>query len=223
MTTINFFNPNQMPVLPHTIRRLMIFIDHSYVYRNTQDRDVRVNHRDLVNFLANDAVEQYSLQRVTLYGSIDRSVTPEKVRMQENTYRMFSRFPKFDIQIYDLKVNYNNKGEFAGKKEKCVDCALVTGLVKYACKGAFDTAIIVGGDEDFVPAVKEVVDQGLEVIIAAFEGACAEKLINQALGYISLTDNLDTFTEKKTYPTSSNTSPLNQPQKNPVRIAYNIP
>lgn len=212
-----------MPIISNPNRRLMIFIDHSYVHRNIKDRNIRIDHKNLVDFLANDAVEKYSLQRVTLYGSIDRSATPEKVRMQENIYRMFSRFPKFDTQIFDLKVNYNNNGEFTSKKEKCVDCALVTGLVKYACKGAFDTAILVGGDEDFVPAVKEVVDQGLEVIIAAFNGACSDKLINHALGYISLTDNLNSFAEEKIYPTSSNTAPLNQPRNIPVRIAYNIP
>jgi len=186
----------------------MIFIDNPYVYRYVKSRNIKISHKKLVDYLTFNAVDKYSLERVTIYGSIDRSTSPEKIRTQENFYRMLGRLPKFDVQLFDLKVYHDSKGEFVSKKEKCVDCALVTGLVKYAIRGTFDTAIVVAGDEDFIPAVREVIDQGLEVIIAAFDGACAEKLIYHALGYLSLTDNLNAFTENGNNSNPTYVSPL---------------
>ena len=63
--------------------------------------------------------------------------------------------------------------------EKGVDAALVTDLLSLAWQRAYDVAVLVSGDSDYIPAVEYVQSQGLKVINAAWtahghqlQGAC---------------------------------------------------
>lgn len=63
--------------------------------------------------------------------------------------------------------------------EKGVDAALVTDLLSLAGQRAYDVAVLVSGDADYIPAVEYVQSQGLKVINAAWSaqghdlrGAC---------------------------------------------------
>ncbi|HWQ67096.1 MAG TPA: NYN domain-containing protein [Methanospirillum sp.] len=179
----------------HVAPRLMVFIDQSYLYYCRREKDITINYLDLADFLTLDTGVKYALQRVILYGSINESLDPQKVAGQEKFYQMVSKYPKFDVQLFPIRLRRNQNGEVIGKAEKCVDCAIATGLVKYALLGAYDTAILISGDEDLVPPVREVVDQGLEVIVAAFDDTYSDKLRSEALGFISMTKNQPAFTQ----------------------------
>jgi uncharacterized LabA/DUF88 family protein len=48
-------------------------------------------------------------------------------------------------------------------KAKQVDIALATCMVAGACDGDFDVAVLVAGDEDYVPAIEEVKRRGKKV------------------------------------------------------------
>lgn len=50
-------------------------------------------------------------------------------------------------------------------KQKYVDVFLSVDLVKLACKGVIDKAIIVSGDSDFVPAIKVAKEEGVVTIL----------------------------------------------------------
>lgn len=52
--------------------------------------------------------------------------------------------------------------------EKGVDAALVTDLLSLAWQRAYDVAVLVSGDADYIPAVEYVQAQGLKVINAAW-------------------------------------------------------
>lgn len=63
--------------------------------------------------------------------------------------------------------------------EKGVDAALVTDLLSLAWQRAYDVAVLVSGDADYIPAVEYVQSQGLKVVNAAWsahghqlQGAC---------------------------------------------------
>lgn len=63
--------------------------------------------------------------------------------------------------------------------EKGVDAALVTDLLSLAWQRAYEVAVLVSGDSDYIPAVEYVQNQGLKVINAAWaahghelQGAC---------------------------------------------------
>jgi uncharacterized LabA/DUF88 family protein len=53
-------------------------------------------------------------------------------------------------------------------RSKGVDAALVTDLLSLAWQRAYDVAVLVSGDADYIPAVEYVQAQGLKVINAAW-------------------------------------------------------
>lgn len=54
--------------------------------------------------------------------------------------------------------------------EKGVDTAIVTDLFSLAWQNAFDVAVIVSSDADFVPAAIRLQERGLKIVNAAWGG-----------------------------------------------------
>lgn len=59
---------------------------------------------------------------------------------------------------------------FVGKPEKGVDSSIVTDMLSLAWQQAYDIAVLVSSDADFVPAVTKIQEGGLKVINAAWTG-----------------------------------------------------
>src|SRR5215475_5160427 len=78
--------------------------------------------------------------------------------------------------------------------EKRVDTRLVADIIQYAAIGAFDAAVLVSGDDDFVPAVEAVNALGRQVWVATWS---AEELSSdlrvRCFGHLHLSDGLATF------------------------------
>jgi hypothetical protein len=78
--------------------------------------------------------------------------------------------------------------------EKRVDTRLVADLIHYAANGAYDAAVLVSGDDDFVPAVEAVNALGKQVWVATWS---ADELSNdlrvRCFGHLHLSDGLATF------------------------------
>ena len=78
--------------------------------------------------------------------------------------------------------------------EKRVDTRLVAELIQYAANGAFDAAVLVSGDDDFVPAVEAVNALGKRVWVATWS---AEELSSdlrvRCFGQLRLSEGLAAF------------------------------
>jgi len=78
--------------------------------------------------------------------------------------------------------------------EKRVDTRLVADLIHYAAIGAFDAAVLVSGDDDFVPAVEAVNALGKQVWVATWS---AEELSTdlrvRCFGHIHLSEGIASF------------------------------
>ncbi|HVQ91878.1 MAG TPA: NYN domain-containing protein [Mycobacteriales bacterium] len=51
-----------------------------------------------------------------------------------------------------------------------MDAAIVTDLLSLAWQNAFDVAVLLSSDADFVPAVERIQEKGLKVINAGWQG-----------------------------------------------------
>jgi hypothetical protein len=84
--------------------------------------------------------------------------------------------------------------EYEYTTEKRVDTRLVADLIHYAAIGAFDAAVLVSGDEDFVPAVEAVNALGRQVWVATWS---AEELSTdlrvRCFGHIHLSEGIGAF------------------------------
>lgn len=85
-------------------------------------------------------------------------------------------------------------GEYEYTTEKRVDTRLVADLIHYAAIGAFDAAVLVSGDDDFVPAVEAVNALGRQVWVATWS---AEELSTglrvRCFGHIHLSEGVASF------------------------------
>ena len=84
--------------------------------------------------------------------------------------------------------------EYEYTTEKRVDTRLVAELIQYAANGAFDAAVLVSGDDDFVPAVEAVNALGKRVWVATWS---AEELSSdlrvRCFGQIHLSEGIPAF------------------------------
>src|SRR5499425_272757 len=84
--------------------------------------------------------------------------------------------------------------DYAYTTEKRVDTRLVADIIQYAAIGAFDAAVLVSGDDDFVPAVEAVNALGKQVWVATWS---AEELSTdlrvRCFGHIHLSDGVASF------------------------------
>lgn len=63
--------------------------------------------------------------------------------------------------------------ETVGRGEKCVDIQLAVEMLHYATvPNAFDMAVILTGDKDFVPALVRTRQKGKEVVICSMKSGC---------------------------------------------------
>lgn len=90
-------------------------------------------------------------------------------------------------------------GEYEYTTEKRVDTRLVADLIHYAANGAYDAAILVSGDDDFVPAVEAVNALGKQVWVATWS---AEELSTdlrvRCFGQIQLSEGIEAFRTDRT-------------------------
>ncbi len=78
--------------------------------------------------------------------------------------------------------------------EKRVDTRLVADIIQYAAIGAFDAAVLVSGDDDFVPAVEAVNSLGKQVWVATWSAEELSKDLRvRCFGQIHLSDGIGAF------------------------------
>lgn len=78
--------------------------------------------------------------------------------------------------------------------EKRVDTRMVAEMIHYAAIGAFDAAVLVSGDDDFVPAVEAVNALGRQVWVATWSADDLSKDLRvRCFGQIHLSEGLGTF------------------------------
>src|SRR2546423_1261232 len=78
--------------------------------------------------------------------------------------------------------------------EKRVDTRLVAELIQYAANSAFDDAVLVSGDDDFVPAVEAVNALGKRVWVATWSAEELSKDLRvKCFGQLRLSDGINAF------------------------------
>jgi hypothetical protein len=84
--------------------------------------------------------------------------------------------------------------EYEYTTEKRVDTRLVAEMIHYAAIGAFDAAVLVSGDDDFVPAVEAVNALGRQVWVATWSADDLSKDLRvRCFGQIHLSEGVGAF------------------------------
>src|SRR3989344_2410360 len=144
--------------------RVSIFIDGSNLYHNLKRHKLKTKFENIISIVSKGRTTSKIFYYTAL---LDEKV--DKVRYL--THRRFldklEKIPKFQIIICHLRKIILSDGsmEFLIKGD---DIHLASDLIAGAFRNEYDEAVIISGDEDFVPAINIVKQQGKKVINAYF-------------------------------------------------------
>jgi uncharacterized LabA/DUF88 family protein len=137
----------------------MVFIDGSNLFGACRQIGFKIDLQKLVDVL----VAGRPLLRPCYYCAI-----PETPGQKQIDFHRMLKYLGFRVVTKTLKSRPSKSGGVSFV-EKGVDVALVTEMLSMAFKNAYDVAILVSGDDDYVGAVEEIKSMGKRVEIASFE------------------------------------------------------
>ena len=90
----------------------------------------------------------------------------EEQEVSSQRQQMFRAMQKINFEVH--------LGSFTGPQEKCVDIALAVDMLHYATvPDAFDVAVLLSGDRDFIPALLRTRQKGKRVAICSMRNSAS--------------------------------------------------
>ena len=149
--------------------KIIIFIDGSNLYHLVKQLcpDEKQINFSFQKFLKK-IVGNRNLVRVYYYNCpLDRNRDNRAYRSQQRFFQKLKEIPNFKLILCRMqKVKINGKIIYQVKED---DIHLAVDMVKLAYNNAYDTAILVSSDGDFVPAINAVQEIGKKVENIGFE------------------------------------------------------
>jgi uncharacterized LabA/DUF88 family protein len=130
--------------------RVSIFIDGSNLYHSLKALDeTKIDFEKLIKELIKNRI----LTNVFYYiASLDIASNEEKYWKHQKFLAELEKIPGFKIVLCTLRKHENKDGTF-GFDVKGDDVYLANDILVGAYENLYDTAILVSGDEDFVPII----------------------------------------------------------------------
>jgi uncharacterized LabA/DUF88 family protein len=150
------------------MERITIFIDNSNIFKGFRKYDVKVDYEKLKNIITKGR----ELHGIFLYEGIVYPINPEKKKW----YKDLSEKSGYLIKTSFDKIAFNDVFE------KKIDIKIAIDVISLAYENAYDTAVLVSGDVDFVPVIKKVKELEKNVEVWAFGYSLANALKEELKG-----------------------------------------
>jgi uncharacterized LabA/DUF88 family protein len=170
--------------------RVAIFIDGSNLYHSLRNSKVKeIDFQKLIKFL----VKERLLIGVFYYNApLDISIDENKYWEMQRFFEMLRKLPGFNV-ILCRRKKYTKEDGTLGFEMKGDDVHLAIDMVSGAYENLYDTAIIVSGDEDFVPLIKKLQKLRKRVENAYFTKSSSNALKNSSNYSICLNPVMEQF------------------------------
>ncbi|MFX0032133.1 MAG: NYN domain-containing protein [Candidatus Hodarchaeota archaeon] len=142
--------------------RIIIFVDNSNIFKGFRKYNIKADYEKLKSLITKDR----KLEGIFLYEGAIYPLSPEKKKWYEDL-RVKSGF---NIKISFDKITLNEAFE------KKVDIKIAIDIISLAYENAYDTAVLVSGDGDFIPVIKKVKELDKKIEIWAFRYSLANAL-----------------------------------------------
>jgi uncharacterized LabA/DUF88 family protein len=150
--------------------KVIVFIDGSNHYHIT--KEMFKNKRHLIDFnfekFVSEIVGEGKCVRTYYYTApLDRKKDEATYVKQQRFFDKLKRIPDFELVLCRMqKVKIDGKIIYQVKED---DIHLAVDMVKLAYNNAYDTAILVSSDGDFVPAISAAKEIGKKIENIGFE------------------------------------------------------
>ena len=174
-------------------QRVMVFIDGSNLFRGFKNYAPGVNY-SVLKIIDKVKDNRYLVRPYYFSGE------PVPIKQGQKAFFDRLRYEGVDVSTRPLKqrtkvqkcpYDHEENCEITYQIEKGVDVALITKMLSFAFKGAYDVAILISGDEDFVEAVDEIRNLGKRVEICSFKESISPALRKLADKFVTLNDIID--------------------------------
>ncbi len=195
-TKIEYRYPNE---------RVAIFIDGANMFHASNYLKLKIDYRKLIEILRKDRW----LLRAYFYTGIpaDRNLPPEIYQQFKKQQNFLNELSNIGIKVKTMPLKRTPEGFI----EKGIDILLATDMVSLAFRNAYDTAVLVSGDSDYVPVVEEIQALGKRVENATFKRESSFHLRKVCDSFIILDNIKEEFT-----------TPLTPPLPEPKEPVFNL-
>jgi len=154
--------------------RVCVFIDGSNLYHSLKNLRVRkIDFQKLLKLLIKGKI----LNSTFYYNaSLDININSDTYWEQQKFFDELRNIPDFNVILCKLRKHKRKNEDSYVFDIKGDDVHLAVDLVSGAYEDLYDTAIIVSGDEDFVPAIKKSQKLGKKIINAYFKSSSSTSL-----------------------------------------------
>ena len=156
------------------MEQIVIFIDNSNIFQGFRKYSVKVDYEKLKNVITKNRL----LHEIILYEGVVYPISPEKMKWYKNLKNKSG---------YTIKTSFN-KIALGDRIEKKVDIKIAIDMISLAYENAYDTAVLVSGDGDFIPVVKKLKQMNKNVEIWGFKysiaNALKEEFVQENINYL---------------------------------------
>jgi uncharacterized LabA/DUF88 family protein len=178
--------------MPASRGKTICFIDNSNIFGGQQASGWRIDWARFQQYLEQNG----QVWQVHLFAS---EQDPPRA-IQTNFYRFLKDQLHWEIHLYELGRKSHTcsrcDNNDVTSAEKGVDVGLATKMMVLGVNKAYETAILVAGDRDYLETVKFVKNLGLRVEIISWKGALAPALESESSSSVVLLDSLRGQIEK---------------------------
>ena len=144
------------------MERVIVFIDNSNIFQGFRKFNVKADYEKLKNVITRDR----ELGGIFLYEGVVYPMSPEKKKWYNELNKRSG---------YVIKASFD-KIVSGGAIEKKVDIKIAIDMISLAYENAYDTAVLLSGDGDFVPVVNKIKGLDKKVEVWAFKYSLANTL-----------------------------------------------
>ncbi len=177
------------------MRKAMIFIDGSWLYFSAPrladengGHSFQIDYGKLPGVLAGKVCEQFNLDdldvvrtHIFVSNAVNYDFRDEDlVQSREDFFSMLKEEYHYEVDVYPVNFRKRRIRKFDRDadddfepKEKCVDIALASSILYYAAvPNAYDIAVVLIGDKDYIPALHSARKLGKRIVIASIRQSC---------------------------------------------------
>lgn len=166
--------------------RIMVFIDGSNVYHIVKSllpnkKQFDFNFEKMLNYI----IGKRKLVRFYYYNApLDRKKNEESYMKQQRFFDKIRKIPKCNFILCRMQKRKVSGIMIYEVKED--DIRLAVDMVKLAYNNAYDTAILISSDGDFVPAIQAIKEIGKNVENIGFENRVSYHLQQESDKFVKL-------------------------------------
>ena len=172
--------------------KTICFIDNSNIFKGQQSAGWRIHWRKFQSKIEKDGL----IWQTYFFASVDDP--PRDI--QTEFYRILKEQLRWEVTLYELGKKTISCKDCGHQEivpaEKGVDVGLATKMMILAVNRAFETAILVSGDSDYLETIKFIKNLGMRVEIIGWRSGMSLDLARESSSPVKYLDDLRTDLEK---------------------------